>query len=222
MTRRGFTLIELLVVIAIIAILAAILFPVFAKAREKARQTSCLSNLKQLGTGLLMYAQDYDERLPASMQWVDGVNAWPLYKWSCTVVPYVKNSQIFVCPSESAPPTEQGSFSVGPISYMVNANLMPAVRGPFDGSMGTISKVAETVMIFDAWGAQRYCAAASDLLQNGAACNARAAGIGYDGVTDYSRHNGGFNATMADGHAKWYKGGGMDRNTPAFWAKVRP
>ena len=65
MSRRGFTLIELLVVIAIIAILAAILFPVFAKAREKARQTSCLSNLKQLGLSFLMYAQDYDELLPS-------------------------------------------------------------------------------------------------------------------------------------------------------------
>ncbi len=64
MRRKGFTLIELLVVIAIIAILAAILFPVFARAREKARQTSCLSNLKQLSLGVLMYAQDYDERLP--------------------------------------------------------------------------------------------------------------------------------------------------------------
>jgi prepilin-type N-terminal cleavage/methylation domain-containing protein len=66
MTRRGFTLIELLVVIAIIAILAAILFPVFAKAREKARQASCLSNLKQIGVALMSYLQDYDERLPAT------------------------------------------------------------------------------------------------------------------------------------------------------------
>ncbi len=64
--RKGFTLIELLVVIAIIAILAAILFPVFAKAREKARQTSCLSNMKQIGLASMMYAQDYDERLPGS------------------------------------------------------------------------------------------------------------------------------------------------------------
>ncbi len=66
--RRGFTLIELLVVIAIIAILAAILFPVFAKAREKARQSSCLSNMKQIVLGTMQYAQDYDERLP--MRWL--------------------------------------------------------------------------------------------------------------------------------------------------------
>ena len=72
--RKGFTLIELLVVIAIIAILAAILFPVFAKAREKARQTSCLSNVKQIALGMLMYAQDYDERLCAG--YVYGIGGW--------------------------------------------------------------------------------------------------------------------------------------------------
>jgi prepilin-type N-terminal cleavage/methylation domain-containing protein/prepilin-type processing-associated H-X9-DG protein len=103
--RTGFTLIELLVVIAIIAILAAILFPVFARAREKARQTSCLSNLKQIGLATLMYAQDYDEctpmlktLLPAAVDTTAGSVNDPQ---SPMVVlnPYVKNSQIFVCPS---------------------------------------------------------------------------------------------------------------------------
>ncbi|MBI5833531.1 MAG: DUF1559 domain-containing protein [Armatimonadetes bacterium] len=95
--RRGFTLIELLVVIAIIAILAAILFPVFAKAREKARQSSCISNGKQLGIAILQYAQDYDEQLcPPAVGVVDTPTA---YGWQDLVQPYIKSSQAFDCPS---------------------------------------------------------------------------------------------------------------------------
>jgi len=94
MRKSGFTLIELLVVIAIIAILAAILFPVFARAREKARQSSCQSNLKQAGLAILMYVQDYDERL---------MYGWHIYScsstWEGMVMPYVANEQIFACPS---------------------------------------------------------------------------------------------------------------------------
>jgi prepilin-type N-terminal cleavage/methylation domain-containing protein/prepilin-type processing-associated H-X9-DG protein len=85
----GFTLIELLVVIAIIAVLAAILFPVFAQARDKARRSSCLSNTRQIGSALMMYAQDYDEGLPA----------WADYRWHVPLKPYVKSLQVFVCPS---------------------------------------------------------------------------------------------------------------------------
>src|SRR5438552_10933255 len=121
-TRKGFTLIELLVVIAIIAILAAILFPVFAQAREKARQTSCLSNLKQVGLGFIMYTQDYDEQFPAGCanvpqqpgwtytrlhivppQWSSQQNhprvvaSYHIFSW--TLQPYIKNSQIYACPS---------------------------------------------------------------------------------------------------------------------------
>ena len=100
-TSRAFTLIELLVVIAIIAILAAILFPVFAQAREKARQSVCLSNMKQVGLGLSMYTQDYDERLPPQrgVEVVDfgEPNAAPSYL-GC-IMPYVKSRAIFVCPS---------------------------------------------------------------------------------------------------------------------------
>jgi prepilin-type N-terminal cleavage/methylation domain-containing protein/prepilin-type processing-associated H-X9-DG protein len=110
--RRGFTLIELLVVIAIIAILAAILFPVFAKAREAARATACRSNLKQIGTSVLMYVQDYDETLP--FQYNLGANT-PRYPTNGTelintdpwgvvgdlVMPYVKNREVFGCPSST-------------------------------------------------------------------------------------------------------------------------
>ncbi len=111
MRSKGFTLIELLVVIAIIAILAAILFPVFAKAREKARQTSCLSNVRQMMTGYLSYAQDYDECLPATPTWCNGgvtsPGSPPGY-WDnqaarkavfVLIQPYMKNWQLFNCPS---------------------------------------------------------------------------------------------------------------------------
>jgi prepilin-type N-terminal cleavage/methylation domain-containing protein/prepilin-type processing-associated H-X9-DG protein len=97
--RNGFTLIELLVVVAIIAILAAILFPVFARARENARRASCQSNLKQIGLGLIQYTQDYDEAVPAdvfvSVQASDATH----YKWMDAIYPYVKSTQIFDCPS---------------------------------------------------------------------------------------------------------------------------
>lgn len=98
---QGFTLIELLVVIAIIAILAAILFPVFARARENVRRSSCASNLKQIGLGIQQYAQDYDEKYVA--QSTDGASnfgvlqAWQA--WPVALQPYIKSSQIFACPS---------------------------------------------------------------------------------------------------------------------------
>lgn len=97
MYRRAFTLIELLVVIAIIAILAAILFPVFAQAREKARATSCLSNQKQIATGLLMYAQDYDEMLLMGMYGTSASGT--LCSWPAMIQPYIKSTQVFQCPS---------------------------------------------------------------------------------------------------------------------------
>lgn len=101
--KIGFTLIELLVVIAIIAILAAILFPVFARARENARRSSCQSNLKQIGLGLLQYSQDYDEAQPLTAFGGGGPSNYPTrYKWMDAIYPYVKSEQIFTCPSDTA------------------------------------------------------------------------------------------------------------------------
>jgi len=144
---RGFTLIELLVVIAIIAILAAILFPVFAQARESARKASCLSNNKQLGLGIMMYVQDYDEMYPC--------NSWdtpPLgttetdsrdpkfpaaFNWMFKVQPYIKNRQILVCPSDANPKHWSTGYDNAnpascddawgiptPISYVANPQLV--------------------------------------------------------------------------------------------------
>src|SRR5687767_12703837 len=113
--KRGFTLIELLVVIAIIAILAAILFPVFAQAREKARQASCLSNMKQIGTATMMYVQDYDETFPGH-DWPNagagGMHTLPdgrIFQshvgWAVVFYPYIKNLNVYVCPSDPAAAT---------------------------------------------------------------------------------------------------------------------
>jgi len=108
--QRAFTLIELLVVIAIIAILAAILFPVFARARENARRASCLSNLKQMGLGVMMYTQDYDEKFPRAA--MAGATATASNRWYDVINPYIKSKQqVWQCPS--APPIARGGGSDG-------------------------------------------------------------------------------------------------------------
>lgn len=146
-SRKGFTLIELLVVIAIIALLAAILFPVFGRARENARRSSCMSNLKQIGLGLLQYAQDADERLPAprSSNSADpSFDPWSgetqndngtaaRASWRQKIYPYVKSAQLFRCPSNSA--NEQvsdqgyGGVPAMPRSYLINRNIYASNQG---------------------------------------------------------------------------------------------
>ncbi len=120
-TKSAFTLIELLVVIAIISLLAAILFPVFGRARENARRSSCQSNLKQIGLGLVQYVQDYDEKLPM------GCYDFNKLPWQTLVFPYVKNTQLYRCPSNTRPLTEtiyatSSSTDGGaiPVSYKCN------------------------------------------------------------------------------------------------------
>jgi prepilin-type N-terminal cleavage/methylation domain-containing protein/prepilin-type processing-associated H-X9-DG protein len=130
MRRSGFTLIELLVVIAIIAILAAILFPVFAQAREKARQAACLSNLKQLALAQTMYTQDYDETLPrAILSLPDG----SLFPWPLAIAPYVRSTAVFRCPSDRHPmfikqflsAAVQKQFVDYGLSIICNYDVMP-------------------------------------------------------------------------------------------------
>ena len=184
MAKRGFTLIELLVVIAIIAILAAILFPVFAKAREKARQTNCLSNVKQLALGALMYAQDNDETLPFA--YCGG------YYWVVILQPYLKNTQMLYCPSARTSYPGYGWNYMG-CGYQPGDAWSPVRTGAiYEGcSLGIYQSPgpAETVMLGDSWygtsSSQRY------YIYQAPASHER-------------RHNDGDNFAFVDGHAKWY------------------
>ena len=152
-TRSGFTLIELLVVIAIIAILAAILFPVFAKVREKARQISCVSNEKQLGLALLQYEQDADEKFPVGLFINVGGQIGPQavgfgqsgmgMGWAGQIYPYVKSTGVYKCPddSTSASPMVNGAPAY-PVSYALNA----FVPGQSDA---ILTAPATTVALFE-------------------------------------------------------------------------
>ena len=213
--QKGFTLIELLVVIAIIAILAAILFPVFARAREKARQAACLSNVKQLALGVMMYVQDYDERFPIfGPAW--GTNPNPPgtgVSWWQGIYPYVKNHQIYVCPNreEWGPFTYWGrTFQVFP-SYGMNPNIHVGV--PLGGSGGRklsqIRQPASCVLLADSchpmgadWRfAWPFAPGGYPTKCNRARTEQR---------PEWTPHSGGSNYAFCDGHAKWM-------NAKAFW-----
>ncbi len=137
--KRGFTLIELLVVIAIIAILAAILFPVFARARENARRSSCQSNLKQIGLGIMQYTQDYDEKLPRSRTSDITLPNGTLQAnapWMIVVQPYVKSFQLFKCPSNTSTANggfQQRSGNSVPNSYVCNGGDVNANDAQYGG-----------------------------------------------------------------------------------------
>jgi len=193
--RRGFTLIELLVVIAIIAILAAILFPVFARAREKARQASCTSNIKQVALAVLMYVQDYDERFPPER---DGIDAIPWFRtgtvvftvyanYQPLVYPYVKNTQAFMCPSSPRMDPAEG-FAY---DYAMNSSLstgVPPVK------LGQIEYPVQTLMIGDS---------TYEWID-------RAARI-------HARHNSGAVLGLCDGHAKWMTGKDIAAHPELRW-----
>ena len=164
--RIGFTLIELLVVIAIIAILAAILFPVFAQAREKARAISCLSNTKQLGLAIYMYVQDYDESYPKSTDAADALGANQIDGWADLIFPYVKSDGAYRCPSAVADPLGYGIDTTdgSPRSYGANTAVLALqndqTTGDLDGyngdndqirTLAAIPAPANTVTLVEAY-----------------------------------------------------------------------
>jgi prepilin-type N-terminal cleavage/methylation domain-containing protein len=225
--RLGFTLIELLVVIAIISILAAILFPVFARARENARRASCLSNLKQLGLGVMMYVQDYDEHYPFNSQsratlggeWAsipsnaDFTSTANIF-WPLLLQPYTKSAQVFYCPSSSY--VSNGNYG----NYGANRIIIK------DGSdtatsldMAAISSPSSIYMVMDA-GIYKINPTDVKRVDSGAGCNylpgtgpGTAANLPAMACTkselnaDYvsGRHFDGVNMVFGDGHAKWLK-----------------
>ncbi len=215
--KRGFTLIELLVVIAIIAILAAILFPVFARAREKARQTACLSNVKEIALAIMMYAQDYDERLP--MGYDTGTPRNGLIQ---TTQPYTKNYQIHDCPSASEKSVT--TSYLGSRSYGYNTRIFGA---NWARMLADIKRPAEIVMMGDVCGDNNangrfhYPSVGPFMCDpDGTNCqvcggshNSRyAVPLGshswkYDrpGFNFIERHNGTGNVGFMDGHAKAMK-----------------
>ncbi len=168
--RQGFTLIELLVVIAIIAILAAILFPVFARARDRARQATCTSNLKQIGLAIMMYTQDYDERYPPYEVNHGSSNRRASAHYD-TVHPYIMNEQVHICPSgdfayrgHSSAPYTRGEFDSGEgvfrqwmrSSYAVcrdgTRSDGHAGRMPWNRRMAEVTRPAELILVFEARG----------------------------------------------------------------------
>jgi len=214
-TKHGFTLIELLVVIAIIAILAAILFPVFAKVREKARQTSCASNERQLALGVIQYVQDYDEKFPA----VWDTNRTPQMNWGQEVYPYIKSLQVFVCPSnvlaagnvtanhfmgngfgDESPPSNI------PISYAMNGDIGFRNAGEFDYGpykmLAGINEPTSKIMIVES-----YSTNAASHWPNWFQCNSGACTTSnYTQSTIYGTlfagHTGFMNVAYIDGHVK--------------------
>jgi prepilin-type N-terminal cleavage/methylation domain-containing protein/prepilin-type processing-associated H-X9-DG protein len=200
MRRSGFTLIELLVVISVIAVLAAILFPVFARAREKARQTSCLENTRQIALATLMYADDFDDCCPAHTGGPSDADDWPQM-----LMPYCRNAQIFRCPSAAQGNTSMwGHFNVNgkvPLCYGSNCYYFGFK------SLAQAVDPSGTLLIADSIGDNRIGPDFSVRDSRVPNC--------WDGLAP--RHNETLNAGFVDGHSKAMKLSKIQANDAAWF-----
>jgi prepilin-type N-terminal cleavage/methylation domain-containing protein/prepilin-type processing-associated H-X9-DG protein len=204
--KRAFTLIELLVVIAIIAILAAILFPVFARARENARRASCQSNLKQIALGVFQYTQDYDEKFPqyalASSTTYSATNP---RGWADAIQPYLKSTQIYQCPSESTGPQSDPNTS-GYSDYSYNMMLSSDAAGGVIAGKSLAVLTQPTLTVLNADDATSSAVSYNWGCGIGDACSNDPAGLAHFSGKASIRHLDGQNFSFCDGHVKWYAG----------------
>jgi len=216
--QRGFTLIELLVVIAIIAILAGILFPVFATAREKARQTACFNNLKQLGLGFLQYAQDYDETLPQAAVAAQGVTGgWTYYSvFSAgtiaspsaydpskgTLFPYIKSTGVYVCPSDPAGQNQGQSYAM---SSCLGVDICCGLIKAYSLAHFNASDPTQIAMISEEDTTGTPMGSTDDGYE----------WVGFNPVS--ARHSNGSNLVYLDGHAKWIPYNILATYNPFTW-----
>jgi prepilin-type N-terminal cleavage/methylation domain-containing protein/prepilin-type processing-associated H-X9-DG protein len=218
-SNSAFTLIELLVVIAIIAILAAILFPVFARARENARKASCQSNLKQIGLGFMQYAQDYDERYPLGYRASNPTPIVTPFGWADAIQPYIKSTQIFQCPSEETGPNTDPT-QIGYTDYNYNLGLTRGNGGSGDANRigASLSQLEYPTLTLSLVEAATTNAQASQKGGGSAGFSGFATGTGIK----WTRHLMGANFAYADGHVKWQVGDANLNRTYRVWAVNSP
>jgi prepilin-type N-terminal cleavage/methylation domain-containing protein/prepilin-type processing-associated H-X9-DG protein len=224
MKRRAFTLVELLVVIGVLAIVAAILFPVFARRPHPSGKSSCQNNLKQLALGFKQYINDFDERFPLVQVTANtgSTTYTPPYGWADALQPYIRNTQVYQCPSDSAEGSEISS-DFGFSDYWYNANFMVFYKGQWTGAPESmLGSVAQTVIAGDGGNTDgkptsdaRYnvCGDGTSLTKFGQRCTP--APVGFATFPSAQIHLEGANFAYADGHVKWLRG-----NSPTQSAAV--